>query len=83
MDREDMVRISAEYTTQPRKERHTATGSHVGATNDDHTKWSKSERERQITYDITYMRNLHYNTDEGKVQIVEKKGPSIRFESCT
>ena len=67
MDREDMVRISAEYTTQPRKERHTATGSHVGATNDDHTKWSKSERERQITYDITYMRNLHYNTDEGKV----------------
>ena len=25
---------------------------------DDHTKWSKSERERQIPYDITYMWNL-------------------------
>ena len=25
---------------------------------DDHTKWSKSDRERQILYDITYMWNL-------------------------
>ena len=28
-----------------------------------HTKWSKSERERQI-YDITYMWNLKYDTNE-------------------
>ena len=26
--------------------------------------WSKSERERQIPYDITYMWNLKYNTNE-------------------
>ena len=25
---------------------------------DYHTKWSKSDRERQISYDITYIRNL-------------------------
>ena len=25
---------------------------------EDHTKWSKSEKERQISYDITYMWNL-------------------------
>ena len=25
---------------------------------DDHTKWSKSDRERQISYDIAYMWNL-------------------------
>ena len=25
---------------------------------DYHTKWSKSDRERQISYDITYMQNL-------------------------
>ena len=25
---------------------------------DDHTKWSKSERERQISYDVAYMWNL-------------------------
>ena len=28
------------------------------------TKWSKSERERQIPYDITYMWNLKYDTNE-------------------
>ena len=29
-----------------------------------HTKRSKSERERQIPYDITYTWNLKYNTNE-------------------
>ena len=31
---------------------------------DYHTKWSKSERERQIPYDIAYMWNLKYDTNE-------------------
>ena len=31
---------------------------------DYHTKQSKSERERQILYDITYMWNLKYDTNE-------------------
>ena len=31
---------------------------------DYHTKWSKSDRERQILYDITYMWNLKYDTNE-------------------
>ena len=30
----------------------------------DYIKWSKSERERQIPYDITYMWNLKYDTNE-------------------
>ena len=30
----------------------------------DFTKKSKSERERQIPYDITYIWNLKYNTNE-------------------
>ena len=33
-------------------------------TRDSHTKWSKSERERQIPYDITYMWNLKYITNK-------------------
>ena len=33
-------------------------------TRDSHTKGSKSERERQIPYDIAYMWNLKYGTDE-------------------
>ena len=31
---------------------------------DYHTKKSKTERERQIPYDITYMWNLEYDTSE-------------------
>ena len=31
---------------------------------DYHTKWNKSEKERQISYDITYMWNLKYETNE-------------------
>ena len=36
----------------------------MNATRDYHTKGSKSERERQIPYDITYMWNLKYDTNE-------------------
>ena len=36
----------------------------MDATRDYHTKLSKSERERQIPYDITYMWNLKYDTNE-------------------
>ena len=31
---------------------------------DYHTKWNKSERERQIPYDITYIWNLKRGTNE-------------------
>ena len=31
---------------------------------DYYTKWSKSERERQIPYDVTYMGTLKYDTNE-------------------
>ena len=36
----------------------------MDATRDYHTKWSKSERERQIPNVITYMWNLKYDTNE-------------------
>ena len=38
--------------------------SNVDATRDDHTKWSKSEKERWIHYNITYIWNLKYGTNE-------------------
>ena len=38
--------------------------SNVDGTRDSHTEWSKSERERQILYDITYICNLIYCTNE-------------------
>ena len=36
----------------------------MDATREYHTKWGKSERERQISYDIAYMWNLKYDTNE-------------------
>ena len=45
-------------TTQHKKERNNAICSNMDGPRDYHTKWSKSDRERQIPYDITYMWNL-------------------------
>ena len=36
----------------------------MGGPRDYHTKWSKSEKERQIAHDITYMQNLKFDTNE-------------------
>ena len=36
--------------------------SNMDGTRESHTKWSKSERERQISYDITFMWNIKYGT---------------------
>ena len=51
-------------TTQPRKEQNNAICSNMDETRDSHTNYSKSERERQIPYDITYMWYLKYGTNE-------------------
>ena len=47
-----------------KKEENNAICSNIDGPRDCHTKWSKSERERQILYDITYMWNLKYDTNE-------------------
>ena len=41
----------------------------MDATRDYHTKWIKSERERQIPYDTPYMWNLKYGTNEPLCEI--------------
>ena len=46
-----------------KKEQSNAICSNMDATRDYHTKCSKSERERQIPYDMTYMWKLKYDTN--------------------
>ena len=46
------------------KEQNHAICSNMDTLRDCHTRWSKLERERQIPYDITYTRNLKYDTNE-------------------
>ena len=52
-----------EYT-QPWKEWNDANCNHMGRPRDHHMKWSKPERERQVSYDIMYMWNLRNYTNE-------------------
>jgi len=53
-----------EYYSAIKKEQNNAMHSSMDATRDSHTKWPKSERERQILYDTTYMWNLKHGTNE-------------------
>ena len=53
-----------EYYLAIKKEQNNAICSNMDETRDYHTKWSKSERETQIPYDIIYMWNLKYGTNE-------------------
>ena len=46
-----------------KKEESNAICRNMDATGDSHTKGSKSERERQISFDITYMWNLKHFSD--------------------
>ena len=47
-----------EYYSAVEKEWNHAICSNMNGPRDYHTKWSKSDRERQISYDIAYMWNL-------------------------
>ena len=38
--------------------------SNMDRPRDYHVKWTKSDRKRQISYDITHMWNLKYDTNE-------------------
>ena len=64
MDKEDVIHIYNGILFSHNKEQNNAICSNMGAIRDYHTKWSWSERERQIPYDITYMWNLKYGTNE-------------------
>ena len=58
MDKEDIVHIYKGILLSHKKELNNAIFSNMDAIRDYHTKWSKSERERQI-YAITHMWNLN------------------------
>ena len=47
---------------------------------DSHTKWSKSKRERKIPYDIPYIRNLVYGTNESFTE--KKQTPEHGEQTC-
>ena len=64
MDREDVVHVYDGILLNHKKERNSATCSNMDGPRDYHTKWSKSDTERQIPCNITYMWNLTYKANE-------------------
>ena len=60
MDKEDVLYIYNGILLSHKKEWNNAIYSNMGQTYHYHTKWNKSDRERQISYDITYI-NLEKN----------------------
>ena len=59
-----MVYIHIGILLSHKKEWNNAICSNMDGPRDYYTKWIKSEIERQIPYDITYMWNLKYVTNE-------------------
>ena len=57
-----MVHVYNGILLSHKEEWNNAICSYMDGLRDYHTKWSKSERERQIPCDITYMWNLKYDT---------------------
>ena len=64
IDKEDVVYIYNRILPSHKKEWNNAICSNMNGPRDYHTKWSKSEREGQTLYDITYMWNLKYDINE-------------------
>ena len=64
LDKEDVIHIYNGILLSHKKEWNNAICSNMDGPRGYHTKWSKSDRERQIPYDITYLWNLKYDTNE-------------------
>ena len=79
MDKEDVVHVYNGILLSHRKEQNNAIYRNMDATRDYHTKWSQSERERQIPYDITYMWILKHGTNE---HIYKTETASHRNQTC-
>jgi len=63
-DKDDVVYMYNGILLSHKKEQNNAICSNMDGPRDYHTKWSQSERERKTPYDITYMQNLKYDTNE-------------------
>ena len=72
MDKEDVGHIYNEILLSHEKEQNTATCRDMDGPRDCNTEWSKSDRERQISYDIAYMWNLKKKKKGGTNELTYK-----------
>ena len=62
--KEDVVHIYNGILLSHKKERNWVICIGMDGSRDCHTEWSKSEREKQLSNDVTYMWNLKKETNE-------------------
>ena len=58
MDKEDVIHIYNRVSFSHLKEWNNIICSNMNGPGDNHTKWSKSDRERHLLHDISYMQDL-------------------------
>ena len=63
LDKEDVVCTYNGIFLSHKKEQNNAICSNMDGPRDYHIEWSKSDRERQVSYDITHMWNLTLRND--------------------
>ena len=64
MDKEDVEHTYNGMLLSHKKEWNNVICSNMDGPRDCHTEWSKSDRERQMLYDIAYVWNLKSGTNE-------------------
>ena len=64
MDKEGVIHIYNGILLGHKEEWNNTICNNTDGPRDYHTMWRKSERERQILYDVIYMRNLKHDTNE-------------------
>ena len=76
MDKADVVHIYNGILLSHKKEWNNAIYSNMDGPRDYPTKWSKSDRERQISCDITHMWNLIFKEDTN--ELIYKKETDLQ-----
>ena len=71
--------FTMEYYSALKKEQNNAICSNMDGSSDSHIERSKSERERQIPYDITYNWNLISSTNE---HLHKKENHGLEKQTC-
>ena len=65
MDKENVTYLyTVEFYSAIKKDWKSAICNNIDGPRDPHTKWGKSDKDRQIPYDISYMWTLKYDINE-------------------
>ena len=79
MDKEAVEHTYNGVLLSHKKEWNNAICSNIDGPRDCHTEWIKSDREREISYDITYMQNLKRNDTNECIYKTETDSQTYRM----